>query len=115
MTRLSPLKPLLMLTLLLNFSTACTKTVHVPTPVYPPRCDVGQPPDFPPIQTQRCGDNVCLTPQDATEIWLYVRNVDRFIERVVVCNPPSVARTALAGYTLSVKETLEAAFQGWGF
>ena len=115
MTRQSPLKPLLTLALLLSFSMGCTKTVYVPTPVYPPSCDPGPAPSFPQVQSTRCGEQVCLSPSDTTAIWLYGRQVVRYIERVNVCLPKTAAHEALSGYEWSTKETMARAFEGWGF
>ena len=70
---------------LLMLSTACTRTIRVLVPVQPPPCSQGTPPVFPAVSAATCDDRVCLSPEDVTAIWLYVRDTVRWEEHVKVC------------------------------
>lgn len=58
-------------------------------PVVEPECNPGPVPAFPLLHFGVChletGDQVCLPPAEATQLWEYARDVARFGERVQVC------------------------------
>jgi hypothetical protein len=85
MTRPARLALPVTLALLLTCSTACTRTVQVPVVVPAPACPLPPMPPFPRVSASACAEHVCLTPGDATAIWLWARDTRRWMDLAQVC------------------------------
>lgn len=82
----APLKALgLTLGLLLISSMACTKVVQVPVAVPAPDCPMDPFPDFPRVGARACGEDVCMTPPEAVDVWAWARAARRWAELAQVC------------------------------
>lgn len=65
-------------------ATGCAARVQY-VPVVMNTCHPGPAPELPALTAEPCGEFVCLTPDSATAIWLYVRDVQRYAERANLC------------------------------
>ncbi len=76
--------PRLALALSLTSSTACAKDVPVLAPS-PPPCPLPHLEDFPTLTTVGCGDQVCVPADQAAQLWLWIRDVQRWVTQASVC------------------------------